>query len=523
MAELAATPTPNVAQLDPYAPQVAQYQRNQRMADLLRQQAMLGIQVPSGSRASWTEGLAKILSGYLSRGSQDEADQGLQQITQQRMAAQVKALKDQGVPDSQIGAFLSGAPNVATRFVNANATPALIAAVAGQQPAAQPGQPPQGQGMQPDGTLPNNDVAQSQPMGMPQDAVGQSAALATYDEVVPGMGKYLNDRTKPQDVVMALQQQLAQAGIKPGDPRYGRAFADAVDKANYIAPVGAKAGETVLDPRTGQPTFYAPKADEGVNVTFDGQGKPSAAPIPGYAGAASGIAATRASALVPSEVSKAVQTAQGTAPIEVAKAGNIEAAKTDVDQLNKNWIAQQAQHQQAQTVKSYLGEIGRLGPEAIANPNSDHIAGALALIAPVSNQADKTLTAHQLVEKYQGQIVQRLSASGMSTDSARAIVQASTPGNHMTNQARAEAVANLTGASDLVQARTKVMAPYVQAGDRKGADAATTKFDSVADPRVFAYEAMSPAQKHAYAATLTQSQAADLHQRRVELRKMGVM
>jgi hypothetical protein len=95
-------------------------------------------------------------------------------------------------------------------------------------------------------------------------------------------GKALAGRYAPLD----LDKKLTEAGIT--DPALRRQIIQAnIAKENYIAPVGARGGETMLDPSTRQPFFTAPQ--NGVQTIWTLQG-PVQSAIPGAPQAQADIA-----------------------------------------------------------------------------------------------------------------------------------------------------------------------------------------------------------------------------------------
>lgn len=87
-------------------------------------------------------------------------------------------------------------------------------------------------------------------------------------------GELLAQHYKPAEI----EAQLRAAHIDP-DSMLGRQIAQqSLAKANYIAPVDVRPGGTLVDPRTGQPTFSAPA--NGVQTQWGPNG-PVAAAVPG--------------------------------------------------------------------------------------------------------------------------------------------------------------------------------------------------------------------------------------------------
>ncbi len=549
--------------------------RNQKIAQMLQEQSVAPVEneTITGHTVKYGvgQGLTKLAQALLANHMNTQNDQAVGE--QGAMQGQLM-----GQYMKQYAAMLSGQPQQAPQDQQAPASTS-------QQPM-QPSGPPNGPTAsavpvaQQGADLPNNSVAQSTPYQPGMEALGQQGerlkaagvyggfgGLVGADEALKAGFSAQNAAMTPNDfgreLAMATPDQRQAAltakftptvvgrdGIPitqgPNGPVINSDLAaqigqlratnegrDAAAKAPYeLTEVPLKDGSTIMATRADAAMFagltpeqfrYAmgipasKQADrEALANAFrsDNAGQPAlfkvSGPSTNLAQDGQQFTPTPISSLTgkPSPVAQAQQTA-------------INAADTEA--LNKSWTTQQAANQQAQPIKSYLAEISRLGPDAISNPNSDWISKVLATIAPVNAAADKTLSAVQLIDKYQGQIVQRLSSMGMNTDSARSIVEASTPGNHMTANARAEAVANLMGSYDMVQARTQAMLPYVQRNDRKGVDAATTQFDSVADPRVFALQHMTKGQANAYFMTLTPAQTKELQTRAAALHSMGVL
>jgi len=87
-------------------------------------------------------------------------------------------------------------------------------------------------------------------------------------------GELLASQYKPAEIEI----QMRAAGIDPSS-QLGRQIAQAsLAKANYIAPIDARPGGTLVDPNTRQPIFTAPQ--NGVQTTWGPNG-PQAAPVPG--------------------------------------------------------------------------------------------------------------------------------------------------------------------------------------------------------------------------------------------------
>lgn len=94
--------------------------------------------------------------------------------------------------------------------------------------------------------------------------------------------KALAGRYAPTD----MEKMLRAAGIDPASPQGQQALIQNVNKQNYIAPVQAREGSTLVGP-DGKPTFYNPKVAAGALPQFGANGMPTGVTeIPGAAAAA---------------------------------------------------------------------------------------------------------------------------------------------------------------------------------------------------------------------------------------------
>lgn len=182
------------------------------------------------------------------------------------------------------------------------------------------------------------------------------------------------------------------------------------------------------------------------------------------------------------------------------------AATNQQGELSKKWTDLTAQNQQAQITTSYLQNIKALASKANLGQMSDQLAYANSLLALAgSPKAQDTVTANNLLDKYQNQIISRLGQGGMGTDSARSILESAYPGRKMNEGAIGEAADNLVGANQMVQAKTRLLAPYRNKNDAQGYTNAEIAFDQSADPRIFQYANIKdPAARKTFAQNLMQ-------------------
>lgn len=230
------------------APDIAAQQvmlgRRQQMADLLRQQSMTpdqGQMIGSQYIApSWSQGLAKMAQALMASKSQDSID-----------AQSLDLAKSYG---DRIGAmFGGGATDASTEAPAALAQGAVQGDVGptnsnaermGAMLAQGSGAAPQGGGLTIKGMSP-----------------GQAKMSFMLDK-----GAYMGGYMKQFDPTEQTKMALA-AGM---DPR--QANAAALFKNSYIAPVNARPGSILRDPRTNMPMAYNPHIPEGAAPTFDASG-----------------------------------------------------------------------------------------------------------------------------------------------------------------------------------------------------------------------------------------------------------
>lgn len=91
-----------------------------------------------------------------------------------------------------------------------------------------------------------------------------------------------------------IQKNLIAQGVKPGSPQWNQALSDSTFKSGYVPPTSAAPGATLIDPRTGRPTFSAPQ--NGVQTQYGPNGQATASQVPGFAQAQAGIAGAETAA-----------------------------------------------------------------------------------------------------------------------------------------------------------------------------------------------------------------------------------
>lgn len=230
------------------APDIAekQYQLAQRQAyaQALMQQANEPLQGQNVGghyvAPSWTQGLAKALGGYMGVKAMSDMPKQQQEIQQMQSARMAQAF-GLGQPSGQ----------------GAQAFPI------GQSGQTQAPQQSAGMGQPQIPLLPGRSAQES-------FMVAQNIGLPAYFKMVGDQGNTMTD----------IQKNLVAQGIQPGSPQWNAALGANTEKQNYIAPINAAPGAVLVDPRTRQQMFSAPK--DGVQMQIGPDGVAKAIPVPGY-------------------------------------------------------------------------------------------------------------------------------------------------------------------------------------------------------------------------------------------------
>lgn len=311
---------PVTAQIPSFALQTMQAQRQQQLAAALQQQATAPLDYDPRGRASWTQGLAKVLQagvgGYLGNKSMEQgADLQIKGMAAMApsygFGSPQAAAQAPGTPSPQaLGAALDprasaalaqGAQQGSVGPTNANAATmnAMLPAPPAPQPSAgpaawQPGTPDMSQPLNPYHAPPMLAwmAAQGDPGAQEQlktFLANQQMTDAQRNARDPLIGASTIGNVATQNMTPMQKLQAARAQAAPGSPQAQQLDA-AISKENYITPIDAKPGTPVLDPLTLQPRFFAPKTADGIGLNFQNPLAPAAYALPGYAGANAGIA-----------------------------------------------------------------------------------------------------------------------------------------------------------------------------------------------------------------------------------------
>lgn len=275
-----ATLNPVTAQIPNFALQSMQSQRQQQLAAALTEQGMAPLDYDPRGRASWTQGLAKVLQegvgAYLGKQAMTQ-QAGLQQQGMQAMGAAL------GMP--QMG---STPPAVAP----AGPSPQALGAALGGSPAPAPAAPISGTALNPMGLPPmlvwaasNGDpAAQEQLKTLLANRQTTPEQKNSQD---PTIGASVRGNLQTQNMTPMQKLQAARQQVPDGSPQAQQLDA-ALAKEGYIAPIEVKAGNLTMTPDGKTPVAYNPGLDKGINPTWSTSPggyttATGAAPVAGYA------------------------------------------------------------------------------------------------------------------------------------------------------------------------------------------------------------------------------------------------
>lgn len=286
-----------------------QLQRRQAIADALLAQSQqpLGADIPQGLRVipklGWQGGLIKLGQALMANKLENDVTSQRAALAQQQMQQLGGQFYGQGggqAPAAAPASTYSAAQGAMAQPGSGQQLGPTVAA-ASQIPQDQAAPPaaaaPQGGPM----TIPGMDPGVSMRLFMsnPEEYwKALAAARAPTTEQKNWSAQGVDPRQLAGGTVLAgqragmtdiekLQDAARRAG--PGSPEAAQ-LQEAISKANYLAPIDAKPGTPLIDPRTGKPTFFAPKTADGIGLNFEDPLHPTAYALPGYSGANAGIA-----------------------------------------------------------------------------------------------------------------------------------------------------------------------------------------------------------------------------------------
>jgi hypothetical protein len=275
--------------INPLSPMEMQIQqqsvdRQRKIAEYLQQQSLTPDQgqMVSGHYVapSPTQYLAKLAQGLIGKQQQTDLDQKQMGLAKQ---------------------YSNGLDSLARQLVYGDSSGAPPAAT---QPAAQPTPPT----TSPAVTL-NDGSGNPSVFKQPYTPTGSDSATPAGSSTTPQGGNpmfknispalvsnFLMNKDSPLGKIVEMQIQanlkgveptdliktMAASGIDPKSAQGQQILNSNITKANYIAPINAREGSTILDPRTNKPIFNAPNK-EGFQYQFDSDGNATARPIPGAA------------------------------------------------------------------------------------------------------------------------------------------------------------------------------------------------------------------------------------------------
>jgi hypothetical protein len=202
--------------------------------------------------------------------------------------------------------------------------------------------------------------------------------------------------------------------------------------------------------------------------------------------------------------------------------GQSQGAVNAQDELSKAWSSQQQAQAASQTNIGLLQQLKSLADSAVTGyePAKRQYTAQLGAYLGIPGM-DAKASSTDLLDKYSSQLIGSLSQKGMNTDAARDIVMAGTPNSHMQPQAIKDAVDGLIAREQMTQARTGALQSYALSRDPAGFQSAASRFDSIADPRLWQMRNMTPPQLQAFTGRMPAADAQQLMQKYQTVSQMG--
>lgn len=516
------------------------------LAQALRGHAMQPLQAPGGQNGviSPLSALAQALNGYNANGMMKEA-------THNMAGAEAQVGKNRLQMMAQLLGGESGAPAAASGAADAPLSSVPQASTPGAAPAAAaPAAPPQA------GSVPNpmqdpewRRMAMAEQLGMMPAGTAEGYAKAKYGVAAP-TDQMKNDTwsgVTPQQragittaTTMAPDQSRVQVGAD-GKPQLAM-VAPNPDK-NMQFQVGSN-GQVAASPIPGAPAAAASMAGSTAQAAADAGIRdvtmPSGEVVPVRAGAAAaaggaqaGLPAWTGGKLSGIKIQQLEQAAQrgdkDSADVLAAyraaqpRLGQTTGTKEAVEGMSKKWEDLAANNGSSQQAISFLSNIKQLAGQAITGTGADKIAFANGLLAMtgISDRATNAQTATDLLNKNSNRITALLGQGSLGTDAARQVLAAANPNSKMSKDAIAEAADDIIGQYRMNQTKTNVLLPFRNANDAQGYNSAETKFNQVADPRIWRLQNMAPAEQASYIKRMAPGDAADLLKKRTEIMNNG--
>lgn len=516
------------------ATQQAQLARRQQIADMLRMQALQpqgDTQVINGWAIpkSPLEGLSRVAQALVSKKLQSDIDQqniDLSKSMQNRMVDILNGSTGGGYQPQQ---------------QPLDQPQQLSSLQSIQQPAEQNIQSPSSLGIQQSNQNRNNYNLANLLRGQVISQLGGEPAASSYWRQF--------DPTDATKMAMASGQDIGNANL------------EALQKANYIAPINARAGSTLLNPRTGMPAFTAPHVPEGYMPQWGEKGQLlGLSEIPGSSEAITGAARAQAAgkaAVTPisgydeqsgkPKFTNALEAATGGGgttreggaggagggqgkTINVGRFGGYTAPSgtgrvspglsPGIEKAAENQAVQNAKRSgalidaasESPTRINVLDNIINLSKSGIdTGPTSqftNQMKGYVASIPGFGAWKDD-VTGYQEIKKFlkQNSIRAWQSAGGSGTDAQLAAAEAANPNDKMFPRA-IQVMANFAKAGELaLQAKASAQDQWLAQNTNN--PAAQNQFESVwrknYDPRIFQMKLMDPKELQSFVSKLSQS------------------
>lgn len=189
-----------------------------------------------------------------------------------------------------------------------------------------------------------------------------------------------------------------------------------------------------------------------------------------------------------------------------------------VDAVNADWKQTMAQAAPAAQNIGVLQNIKQYAPGAVTgvvNDRRSFIAGLAGLIGMSPAQMEKTDT--DLLAKNSNM----LALAGGNTDAARALAEAANPNTHMTPEAIMHAANQVIAQQQMMLTKQQYMGQFK--GNPQAYTQALTRFNAVADPRIFQLRTMTPQELTKMKSSMTPAEQKDFGNKIRAMEQMGLV
>lgn len=193
-------------------------------------------------------------------------------------------------------------------------------------------------------------------------------------------------------------------------------------------------------------------------------------------------------------------------------------------QMTDHWTRAVTDASHAQTNIGLAQNIKAYADQAATGKQGDKLAAANGLLSVfgVGGQTDLN-TATDLLNKQIARLSLSSRAGAGGTDAAGVLADAANPHGSMTSAAIKEAADQVISSQKMALAQQKLLQPYRQSNDAQGYQSALSQFNNVADPRVWQFGDMNPAQRAAFKAGMSSAEQKEFSAKIRGAEQLGVV